>query len=76
MNSIFMLSFVFTFVASLLIDRRMLKQEKKSVTMTYGVFMLLSVVLFVSKYMHWPILMPSRFFIHTVSPWFIRIMGI
>ncbi|OPH53161.1 hypothetical protein BC351_32330 [Paenibacillus ferrarius] len=76
MNSIFMLSFVFTFVASLLIDRRMLQQEKKSVTMTYGVFMLLSVVLFVSKYMHWPIHMPSRFFIHTVSPWFIRIMGI
>lgn len=76
MNGIFMLSFLFTLVCSLIIDRRMLKQEKKGVKITYGLITFLIIGLFISKYLHWNIPMPSRFFIHTVSPWLVRILGI
>ncbi|MDQ0903864.1 hypothetical protein QFZ80_007692 [Paenibacillus sp. V4I7] len=76
MNGIFMLSFLFTLAVSLIIDRRMLKQEKNAVKMTYGLITFLIVGLFISKHLHWNIPMPSRFFIHTVSPWLVRVLGI
>lgn len=76
MNGIFMLSFLFTLTGSLIIDRRMLNHEKQRVKLTYGIITFLIVGLFTSKFLHWPIPMPSRFFIHTVSPWLIRILGI
>ncbi|MDF2651017.1 MAG: hypothetical protein K0Q73_6822 [Paenibacillus sp.] len=76
MNGIFMLSFLFTLAVSLIIDRRMLKQEKNGVKMTYGLITFLIVGLFISKHLHWSIPMPSRFFIHTVSPWLVRVLGI
>lgn len=71
-----MLCFLTTLAASLIIDRRMLRQEKGVIKLTYGLFTFLTIGLFISKYMHWKIPMPSRFFIHTVSPWFARMIGI
>lgn len=71
-----MLSFLSTLAGSLLIDRRMLRQETGVIKLTYGLFTCITLGLFISKYLHWKIPMPSRFFIHTVSPWFARMMGI
>ncbi|MDQ0873093.1 DMSO/TMAO reductase YedYZ heme-binding membrane subunit [Paenibacillus sp. V4I3] len=76
MNSIFILSFLFIMIASLLIDRKVLKQQKGSVKVTYGLITFVTFALFMTKYLHVPIPMPSRFFIHTVSPWFSHLMGI
>jgi len=76
MNSIFILSFLFIMIASLLIDRKVLKHQKGSVKVTYGLIAFVTFVLFISKYLRVPIPMPSRFFIHTVSPWFSHLMGI
>ncbi|SDN36842.1 hypothetical protein SAMN04487897_102662 [Paenibacillus sp. yr247] len=76
MNSIFILSFLFIMIASLLIDRKALKHQKGSVKATYGLITFVTLVLFITKYFNVHIPMPSRFFIHTVSPWFSRLMGI
>lgn len=76
MNGIFMLSFLFTLTCSLIIDRRMLMKEKNGVKMTYGLITFVILGLFISKHFHWNIPMPSRFFIHTVSPWLVRFLGI
>ncbi|MBA2943139.1 hypothetical protein HZF08_33255 [Paenibacillus sp. CGMCC 1.16610] len=76
MDRIFMICFLITMAGSLLIDRRMLRQEKGSIKVTYGFFTFLTLGLFFSKYLHWKVPMPSRFFIHTVSPWFARLLGI
>ncbi|NOV00320.1 hypothetical protein [Paenibacillus planticolens] len=75
MDGIFMICFLVTMAGSLLIDQRMLRQEKGSIKITYGIFTFLALGLFFSKYMHWNIPMASRFFIHTVSPWFAQIIG-
>lgn len=76
MNSIFILSFLFIMIASLLIDRKELKHQRGSVKAAYGLITCVTFVLFITKYLHIPIPMPSRFFIHTVSPWFSHFMGI
>ncbi|MZQ83780.1 hypothetical protein GQF01_16845 [Paenibacillus sp. 5J-6] len=76
MDRIFMLCFLVTMAGSLLIDRRMLRQEKGSIKITYWLFTFLTLGLFFSKYLQWKIPMPTLFFVHTVSPWFARILGI
>ncbi|MCY9667138.1 hypothetical protein M5X11_19735 [Paenibacillus alginolyticus] len=76
MNNIFILSFLFIMIASLLIDRKVLKHQKGSVKAAYGLITFVTFVLFITKYLNIPIPMPSRFFIHTVSPWFSHLMGI
>jgi hypothetical protein len=76
MHSIFILSFLFIMIASLLIDCKVLKHQNGSVKITYGIITFITFVLFITKLLHVPIPMPSRFFIHTVSPWFSHLMGI
>ncbi|MFC5446893.1 hypothetical protein [Paenibacillus aestuarii] len=54
----------------------MLKQEKSSVKVLYFAIALFTLVLFAADWMHRNIPMPSRFFIHTVSPWVCKLIGI
>lgn len=76
MNTISLLCFLFVLACSLLLDRKKLKRERTRVKITYGVFTFVLFGLLLSKYMNWRIPMPSRFFIHTISPWVMNWIGI
>ncbi|TXK76361.1 hypothetical protein [Paenibacillus sp. N3.4] len=76
MDNIFMLSFLTIMVMSFARDRMKLKQAGNGVKMIYGLFTFLSLTFFITKYLHWSIPMPSRFFIHSVSPWLGRLIGV
>jgi hypothetical protein len=76
MDRTFMLSFLFIMIASLVMDRKRLRHERTSVKVTYGLIALVTMGLFICKYLHWRIPIPTRFFIHTVSPWVSSLIGL
>ncbi|MEW9702111.1 hypothetical protein [Paenibacillus sp. SI8] len=75
-GSIFILCFLYIMVASFLIDRKKLRHEKKGTLALYASICCITLVIFFSRIMHWNIPMPSRFFIHTVSPWVSNLIGL
>lgn len=76
MNPFFLLCFFPILLASLLIDRKKLNEQKTRVKATYGIVTFLTFTLLITKMLHIKIPMPSRFFIHTVSPWISKLIGI
>jgi cytochrome b subunit of formate dehydrogenase len=76
MNGLFMVSFVIIMITGLVIDRKQLQSAKTSQKICYYAITIFSLGLFISKTLHLHVPLPARFFIHTVSPWVSRIIGI
>jgi uncharacterized membrane protein len=76
MNSIFVFFFILFLIISLLLDYKKLKSNKRSVKVIYIGILGATLILMISKYMQHTIPLPSRFFIHTVSPWVSRVIGL
>lgn len=76
MNNIFFIVFVLTVAFSIFADKKKLKSMKKSIKIYYFSFMAAAFGLLIGKYFTLSIPLPSRFFIHTVSPWFSRLIGL
>lgn len=76
MNGIFLICFLLILVISLRVDMQVLKNARKGMKFAYVLFMLLTLGLLSAKYLHINIPMPTRFFIHAVSPWVRNLVGI
>ncbi|MBP1995009.1 hypothetical protein [Paenibacillus eucommiae] len=76
MNFIFLISFLCIMALGMYYDAKKLKSQKKSIQITYYAIHALTLTLFVGKLMHISMPLPARFFIHTVSPWVGRLIGI
>ncbi|OAS20558.1 hypothetical protein [Paenibacillus oryzisoli] len=76
MDGIFIISFLFLLIGSFFMDRKMLRQEKKGIKMTYGITVGIILLFLTMKIFHISIPMPSYFFVKIVSPWLIRVLGV
>lgn len=76
MDGIFIISFLFLLIGSFLMDRKMLRQEKKGIKMIYGITVGFILLFLTMKIFHISIPMPSYFFVKQVSPWLIRVLGV
>jgi hypothetical protein len=75
MSVVFFFSFLALLFYSCYMDWKTLKSAKRSIKWMYYTISAAAFGLFVSKFLHIQIPLPTQFFIQTVSPWISRIVG-
>ncbi|MNI07567.1 hypothetical protein D3C73_605770 [compost metagenome] len=76
MNAIFIISFMAILGGTYFFDFKRLSSQKLSMKVTYYCVTAVTVSLFACKLLRIHVPLPQRFFIHTVSPWVSRMVGL